>query len=289
MVALNKSAIDFPRKTYTRRGTAFIKWQNLKIAERLANWCNTAIPVTIETFWGDTMLVIIPEKVSMRLYRDGYFEEGLTRMFLEHVKLGMVVFDIGAHFGYYTLLASKLVQEHGHVHSFEPTSSSFKVLQRNAGDKKNVTLHNCAVYSACKKLIMYDYGIEYSAFNSMYQARLQKKILHTLRPKEHVVNAITIDEFVQNNHVKPDFIKIDAESAEYEILLGMQKTIDTCRPIITLEVGDEHIEGVRESSKLVRFLIQKNYIPYEFTGGKISKHIIRQDAYSYDNLLFLPP
>jgi len=89
-----------------------------KIMEEIAFCLKKPIRCKVKTFWGEEMLVIIPEVVSLNIYRYRFFEEDLTKMILEYLKPGMTFFDIGAHFGYYTLLASFIVGEKGIVHSF---------------------------------------------------------------------------------------------------------------------------------------------------------------------------
>ena len=88
------------------------------------------------------------------------------------------------------------------------------------------------------------------------------------------MNCISIDEYVEENSVKPDFIKIDAESSEYKILIGMKRTVTRFHPIESLEVGYMGIKGVPESEKLVDFMMENGYQVYK--------------NYNYQNLLFLP-
>jgi len=57
----------------------------------------------------------------VKLYQYGFFEEGLTRAIIEKLRPGDTFVDIGAHVGYYTILASLLVGAEGHVVAFEPT------------------------------------------------------------------------------------------------------------------------------------------------------------------------
>ena len=76
--------------------------------------------VVAETFWWAPMTVYLPEPLSCQIYAYGYFEQGLSTMMLEYVTAGMTVFDIGAHFGYFSL-ASWLTGTNGEVHCFEPT------------------------------------------------------------------------------------------------------------------------------------------------------------------------
>jgi FkbM family methyltransferase len=246
-----------------------------------------SLTVKGKTFWGEDMYLAIPEVVSMNIFRYGFFEEGLTRMLLKYLKSGMVFFDIGTHFGYFTLLASFLVGDRGQVYSFEPTPSTFEMLKLNISGKKNIVINNCAVSSEKKKVTFNDYGIQYSAFNSLYNPKLPENIRSKLNVKQHVVESLSIDAYIENDKLIPNFIKIDAESAEYQILCGMEKTIKKFQPIISVEIGDFNIEGIPPSHKLIDFLIKNGYQPYEFKDGEIIKHELKKE-YLYDNILFLP-
>lgn len=248
---------------------------------------NKSLKVKTKTFWGEDMCVVIPELVSINIYRYGFFEEGLTRMVLKHLKPGMTFLDIGAHFGYFTLLASALVGEKGQVHSFEPTPSTFNTLKSNVSKCNNIFLNNFAVLSQKDTITLNDCGLRYSAYNSLYDAILPRNISENLKISKIKVQGISIDEYIEKVNVKPDFVKIDAESAEYDILLGMEKTIKNFHPIISLEVGDMGIKGVLRSRELISFIENKGYQPYEFKDSKILQHGIK-DTYQYDNILFLP-
>lgn len=59
------------------------------------------------------------------------FEPYTTELFKRAVKPGAVVLDIGAQFGYYSLLAAKSAGQNGQVFAFEPAPSNFEVLKRN--------------------------------------------------------------------------------------------------------------------------------------------------------------
>lgn len=253
----------------------------------IARLFNRTFKINAKTFWGDEMTVVIPEVVSLSIFRYGYFEEGLTRLVLEYLKPGATFFDVGAHFGYFTLLSSTIVGREGHVHSFEPTPSTFTLLKSNVTDRNNITLNNSAAFSKKTSLIFNDYGIRYSAFNSFVKARLNKDTLKKVNPLKLEVAAISLDEYIRDKKIVPDFIKIDAESAEYEILEGMNQTIKNIQPIITIEVGDMDIEGVRSSRDCIQYLIERGYLAYEYKEGQIIKHRLK-DRYSYANILFLP-
>jgi len=247
----------------------------------------SSLKLEVTTFWGEKMFIIIPEVVSIQLYRYGYFEEGLSYMLIKYLKPGMTFYDIGTHYGYFTLLASHCVGDQGFVHSFEPTPSTYRILKENVENKKNVKLNNIAVFSKSSEVVINDYGYEYSAFNTLYEPRLTENIIKKIKPKKHKIEAISVDEYVNITNSKPNFIKIDAESAEFEILKGMEKTIKLYHPIITIEVGDYEINDIPKSKELVNYLKSKGYKAYEHSDGEIKAHD-NKNYYCYDNILFLP-
>lgn len=237
--------------------------------------------------WGDRMTVVYPQVTSLAISRYGFCEEGLTRIFLEYLKPGMVFFDIGAHLGYYSMLASKLVGGTGQVHCFEPTPSTFQVLQANVAATGNSHANQCAVFSGQGTATFNDYGLRWSDCNSLYGARLDEKTLSSINPASYNVETISIDAYLNGRGLEADFIKIDAESAEIEILKGMEHTLSNSKPMITMEVGDMDIEGVPSSREIVSYLSEKGYQAYEYREGGLSAHEMRE-RYQYDNLLFLP-
>jgi FkbM family methyltransferase len=279
------------------KGTRFQRLRKLptrllysKILDLLTLSLKMPLSIKARTFWDEYMVVVIPELVSLSIYRYGFFEEGLTKMMLEYLKPGMTFLDIGAHFGYFTLLGSLIVGHEGKVHSFEPTPSSFDVLRTNASRKNNVYLNNCAVLSGKKEFVsLNDYGIRYSAFNSMHDPRLPRNVLPKLRVGKYRVESTSIDDYAEKNSVTPEFIKIDAESSEYEILLGMENTIAKARPVISMEVGDLGVRGAPPSKALIDFLTDRGYQYYTFADGVIIKPSLAEGKHhNSDNLLFLP-
>lgn len=233
------------------------------------------------------MIVVYPEPVSASIFRHGFVEEGLTAFVLDQLKPGMVLFDVGAHFGYFTLLGSVLVGTEGAVYSFEPTPSTFGVLCRNVGGRRNVHAENVAVWSEPTFLPFNDFGLRFSAFNSIYGPRGGDAWGVKAEPRTYQVRAVSIDGYVSASGVIPNFIKIDAESAEYKILEGMDDTLRKHRPIISVEVGDVNISGAARSKDVVEHILDRGYHALEYTDGKILDHRLREQ-YEYDNILLVP-
>ncbi|WP_439608153.1 FkbM family methyltransferase [Hydrogenophaga sp.] len=258
-----------------------------KALEKFCRLTGSTYNLQARLFWGERMNVVFPEIVSCFLYRYGFFEPDLTKIVIHSVNPGDVVFDIGTHFGYYSLLASHLVGRQGQVHSFEPTQHTHEVVRSNLGAKGNVKLNNAAAWSETTQLKFKDYGKTMSAFNSLYEAKLEDVVAQKLQPTEYTVSAISIDEYVEAAQLKPSFIKIDAENAEHDILLGMKRTLDNIRPLVTLEVGDVKAGNYKDSASAVRLLIQHGYRAKEWQDDRLCDHS-PTDSYLHANLLFVP-
>jgi len=65
------------------------------------------------------------------LLLDGFWEMGLTMYIARQVRDGMVAIDIGANFGYYTILLAALVGDRGHVYAIEPAPATAAMLRRS--------------------------------------------------------------------------------------------------------------------------------------------------------------
>ena len=258
-----------------------------KLLEKICLATQRTMKMKARTFWGEDMNVAFPEIVSCFLYRYGFFEPDLSTIVMTHVKPGQTFFDVGTHFGYYSMLASRIVGQEGKVHGFEPTRETYKVLYSNLGLKSNVTLNNVAAWSEETTLKFTDYGAQYSAFNSLYSAKLEDSMIAKMSPKDYDVKAISIDKYIEKSGVQPDFIKIDAENAEYDILKGMENTLRNIRPTITMEVGDVNEGEFRNSSACVHFLLDHNYKVFELRDGVLCEHEPTK-KYSHTNLLFMP-
>jgi FkbM family methyltransferase len=142
------------------------------------------------------------------------YERFETELFKKQVKKGMTVLDIGAHIGYYTLVAANLVGENGRVFAFEPHPHNFAMLEKNVriNGYKNAILVQKAVSdkSGHIKLFLSEYGTLHS--------------LLQVGKKSIVVEAVTLDEFFDKD-CKVDVIKIDVEGAEMLVLLGGDRII----------------------------------------------------------------
>jgi len=249
------------------------------------NKFNFPYPYKIKTFWGKRMKVVLPEVISSELRRFGFIEDSVASFIINYCSKGNTVIDIGSHFGFFSLLMSDVVGNDGNVHCFEPTPSTFSILENNVSKIENIFINQKAILDENSEIKLNDYGLTSSAFNSINNSR-EKKSIYKLNQTKVTVKSIKLDDYVLSKKLKPTLIKIDAESSEYKVLKGMHYILNEIRPILCVELGDLDVDNVKSSREIINFLIERyGYKPYEISNGKLKKHKPRE-KYGFVNLFF---
>lgn len=241
--------------------------------------------VTKNTLWGTPMSYYLPE--GSMIYYYGFFEANVSNFLINFLKEGDVVFDVGAHVGFYSMLSSELIGPSGQVHSFEPTPRTFQTLQENAARTKNITVHNKAILNEETTIDFFDYGPKYSAFNT-FKKRTADEISFKDDAEKIKVKTISLDSYATENNLSPAFIKIDAEGAESLILESMKKLLREKFPVVSIEVSNMK-EWEENLSRSFAIFEENDYEAYEITlEGKVSRCDPKK-VRMYDNLLFIHP
>jgi len=194
--------------------------------------------VDVDTFFGRKMRVVLPEGISVRIWRYGVFEEDVAYYLLKVLAPGDTFIDIGTHFGFFSMLARQIVGARGTVVSFEPMPRQRAVLETNMSAHSAPCTHHlipAAAGAAPGKLMFKDLGIMGSAFATSRRIRDPR-----FKPLGEVeVDVCTVDR-VMDDLALPSLrlMKIDAENAEYDVVQGSLQTIRRLRPSIILEAGD---------------------------------------------------
>lgn len=176
------------------------------------------VPEKIESVGGTMYLDNTDMAVSGALAL-GKFELFETEVFSKAIGPGMNIVDIGAHIGYYTLIAAKRSGPTGKVFAFEPEPRNFSLLSKNVSANKNdtVTVINTALSdsSGTRDLFLEKYNKGHHSFATNDHAT------ETIK-----VKTLTLDEALkQFGSPKIDVLKIDIEGAEPIVLRGMKETI----------------------------------------------------------------
>ncbi|MFQ5970270.1 MAG: FkbM family methyltransferase [Nitrososphaerales archaeon] len=150
---------------------------------------------------------------------------------IEHFcpKEGDVFLDIGAHIGRYTIIGSKRIGENGKVVAVEPHPGNFEMLNRNIklNGLTNVTTLNCAVYDKEMRVRLY--------LTDEFGSSGHHSLIVETREKFVEVNANTLDYLSQLLGIgEVNWIKIDVEGAEFEVLKGAHNVLTNSKDLTLL-------------------------------------------------------
>lgn len=151
---------------------------------------------------------------------------------------GDVFIDIGANSGFLSLLASTVVGRSGRVYSFEPTKRIFGKLVKNIklNGFDNIIPYNLALGNENKTSVFYDMG-KYDGSNSFVRYDNGSPEITIIRKLDDVLP----------NGITPNFVKIDVEGFEKEVLLGAKRTIlENDRVILVYEYNRSILRKKRE-------------------------------------------
>ncbi len=164
------------------------------------------------------------------------FENAESRFVERFLKPGMIVLDIGAHHGYYTLLASKRVGVRGRVISFEPSPREQKALRLNLrlNRCRNVVIEGLALSDENGESDFYVLEDRASGCNSLKVPDVSGKM------SRQRVEIARLDQCLARFAMdRVDFIKLDVEGGELAVLRGAADLLGrTSRPVILTEVQD---------------------------------------------------
>jgi FkbM family methyltransferase len=187
----------------------------------------------------------------------GRYEEFKTEGLLKCVQPGDVVYDIGGHVGYYSVLSSVLAGPTGRVFVFEPRPLNIAFIKHHIriNGIENITLLETAVSDR--------------AGEAAFEDRTGSGTGHLSEEGRLKVSTLVIDEFVDGeSHPYPDFLKMDIEGGEIDALNGARRTIEKSRPNLLLAT-----HGGATHSFVLDYLKQ-----YDYTYEVLNPEAVKGDT-----------
>lgn len=188
---------------------------------------------------GITYEVDLSEGIDLSVFLFGKFQGHVSEN--KHISLpeDAVIIDVGANFGIMALQFAKLAPL-GKVYAFEPTHYAFSKLKRNLELNPELAGHITAIQSFVSSASSKETDIRaYSSWKVGGEAKDPKHGVHggTVKSAEGI-GKVSLDDFCEETKIgRLDFIKIDTDGHEYEVLKGGRKVITEFRPIVIFEVG----------------------------------------------------
>jgi FkbM family methyltransferase len=224
--------------------------------------------------------LLLPEGTEIaELISGGAYEKTVVSVVQALVGSGDVCFDIGAHYGYYTMLLSKCAAD-GQVHTFEPVAAHADRIRQavNRHASGHVTVHEVAVAGDDGEMVL-RVAKDPDADDSMAYLEQYGGVVTPASLEQYArfssvrVKAVALDS-MQDQMALPKFIKIDAEGAEVSIIQGALSMISRAKPRMLVE-----LHGVYEALSCMAMLRQLNYVAVVFHERRVNMPVflIHQD------------
>lgn len=147
----------------------------------------------------------------------GKYERHTRTLFEDVVKPGMRVLDIGAHIGYFTLLAARAVGSTGRVYAFEPDPSNYRFL-----------CHNVALNGLGEVVTTVPKAVSDTSGTRPFFSDTKTSVVSSFWAEGRSdgampVDCTTVDDFLHGRAI--DVVKLDVEGAEVDALRGMRRTL----------------------------------------------------------------
>ena len=217
----------------------------------------------------------------------GGFEVAEILFVKKYLRRGMTVLDIGAHHGLYTLLASKRVGANGKVVAFEPSPRERKKLRRNVLLNLSFNVH-IEPLALGKESSDADLHLVEGAEDGCNSLR-PPVVSSSTRPVR--VKVAPLDEFLHRARIPVvDFVKLDVEGAELDVLKGAERLLHGgARPVFLVEVYDIRTRPWGyDAREIVQYLSRAGFRWFQLTTAGFVEPI-SPDNDTYDmNLVAVP-
>lgn len=150
-----------------------------------------------------------------------------------------VIFDVGANLGDWTKIVLQ-INPSSQIHAFEPSKKTFAMLAAN-NFAENVRLNNFGLGSESGQREFFSAGDD-STVSSLYN---RGEIINSDTLEKEIVNLETVDEYCLNNNIESiNFLKIDVEGNELEVLRGGEQLLKSGRiAVMQIEYGGTYIDA----------------------------------------------
>lgn len=216
------------------------------------------------------------------IFCTGSFDKKAIRTLNKNLEKGDVIIDIGANIGSMAIHCAKSVGDHGKVYAIEPSDFAYSRMCRNIS--LNTELQSRITVG--QHFITQKNSKPSEVFASWNMQKGMKRHPNHMGTLTATAGAspISLDQFVRQNQIqKLDWLKIDVDGFECEVLKGAYGTLKNFRPKIFLELSEYTlIEQGENLESMLQFLFDQNYSLVQLNGrilGKNIEHIRKRIPY----------
>ena len=177
-----------------------------------------------------------------------------------------IIYDIGAYEGLFTTFFARRAK---HVYAFEPNPITFKMLLKNLilNRLKNVNAYEVALGNVVDSMTLI------MRTSNLATSSLEEKIGNQIKREKGSIKAevkvFPLDYLIKTYDLSPpDFIKIDVEGMEFNVLIGMKNIISEYKPRLFIEIhGADDIFKIKNIKNIISFLRHYNYKIYHLESS----------------------
>lgn len=222
--------------------------------------------------------------LSCHLMLDGYWESWLTLFLARTLRPGMHVIDVGANYGYYSVLMGLGVGPTGRLLAVEPNPVVATILDRSLQINGYSPFSTVAAVAA---------GADDGGLATLFVPRHEPKNAtivsdgfaspdgDTVQIPIRSIDALTAD------WPRVDLVKIDAEGAEETLIAGMRETIERRRPDMVLEFNAaRYADPAAFLAALADVYGPPRLLGYDGALAKVERSAILSENFDQDKLLY---
>ncbi|VVC04499.1 Hexuronic acid methyltransferase AglP [Candidatus Bilamarchaeum dharawalense] len=191
--------------------------------------------------------------------------EELSQIMLTSIKNDDCILDVGGNIGYYALKEAEIVKGHGKLFVIEPVSENVKWLTKNMlvnGYKDTM------IFQKAMGDVRGEVAINLSEHSNMHTFTIRTD---DRQIGQETVELDTIDHFCSEQKIIPNFIRMDVEGYEYEIIKGAEKILSKNNVIKLMIEFHPQLMGYEKARNFLSIL---------------SKHGFESEYVVYDNLFY---
>jgi FkbM family methyltransferase len=209
-------------------------------------------------FWNDEIAIQFeaPIKIALKAKNQG-LENSLLKHTLQTFKnrQDLVILDIGASFGFLSLIWAKTLASKGKVYSFEPHPLLFQQLSKNIA--YNQLQFICNPINALVGDNLLNQNLKLMGYTSNKEFIEGKEMTQEIEMAQ-----ITLDHFVTTENLSNiNLIKIDVDGSEMQVLMGMQQALAQFSPMVIIETNNPDV---------ITCMSQQGYSYYQIKGLELS-------------------
>jgi FkbM family methyltransferase len=229
---------------------------------------STRVTTLVRKGLGSGLLLSLNPRFEAQ-YATGLYEVAMLKCLAAHLKQGDVLYDVGGHIGFVSLVGAQLVGLEGRVFAFEadPENASRIGDHAHMNALPQVEVVPAAVWSECKTLSFH----RAPASSSRNTGAITGEAENVNVERMIVVEAVTLDRFALD-HRPPAVIKIDVEGAEEEVLKGAETVFLTRKPLLICE-----IHHARSAEAVMNWLESVGYSwTWQVAESQFPRHLVAQ-------------